>query len=68
MKHLIQVLETGFVNLDTLSDLINLMQDEDVRYAITPEKEHVVMAYIMQASRELKRDNTKEMERRFSIN
>ena len=68
VKHLIQLLETGFVNLDTLSDLINLMQDEDVRYAVTPEKEHVVMAYIMQASRESRRENEKEMERRFSIN
>ena len=66
-KHLIQLLETGFVNLDTLSDLIDLMQDEDVRYVVTPEKEPVVMAYIMQASRECRRENEHEMERRFSI-
>lgn len=68
IKHLIQLLETGFVNLDTLSDLIDLMQDEDVKYAVTPEKEPVVMAYIMQASRECRRENEKEMESRFSIN
>lgn len=68
IKHLIQLLETGFVNLDTLSDLIDLMQDEDVKHAVTSEKEPVVMAYIMQASRECRRENEKEMERRFSIN
>lgn len=67
VKYLIKLLETDFVTLDALNILIDMMQEDDVRYMVTPEREPVVMAYIMQAAKRQGKESEKEIAKRFSL-
>lgn len=67
IKYLIKLLETDFVTLDTLNALIDMMQEDDVRYMVTTEREPVVMAYIMQAAKRQGKESEKEIAKRFSL-